>query len=139
VSDVIEGIGILPVHLASSDVPLGAGPKKRCRYAGRTRTFTLTAQNPIEAILPPSDSRTEAWFAVWSATAVGTLFVSTSQAGAQGQAGGCLTVPFQTTAAAAAIDPPWYPLNTTDQVWVGASSAAYPVIVSVLSIYEETE
>lgn len=139
-SDVVEGIGSIPVHVASSDVPLGgASSRRRCRYAARTRTFTLTALQPADVILPQSDTRTEAWFAVWSATAVGTLFVSTSQAGAAAQAGGCLSVPFQTTASAAAIEPTWYPLNTTDQMWAAASSAAYPVTISVLSIYEETE
>jgi hypothetical protein len=136
---VIDSIEAIPVHISSSDVPVGGSSKKRCRYAARTRTFTLSSQNTVDAILPQADTRTEAWFAAWSPAAAGTLFMSPSQANAAQQAGGCIAVPFLTTTGGVAIEPTWYPLNTTDQMWASASSGAYPVTISVLSIYEEPE
>lgn len=68
----------VPVHLASSDVPMGGG-KKRARVSMLARTINLTSNDPVQQIMPQSDSRTWAWMignsSAVSASAGGTAVV----------------------------------------------------------------
>lgn len=120
----------IPVHVASSSVPLGGG-RRRCRRALRTNTYTLTAAAPYAPVLPQADTRTEAWItAAIAAATPPVIFMSTSQAGAAAQGGGAAQIN--------GTDTTPFPVNTTDQVWISAA-AGFPVIVSVVAIYEEAE
>lgn len=119
------------VHIASSDVPDGGGPRRRCRRALRTNTYTLTAAQPVQPILPQADSRVEAWItSAIAASSPPVVFISTSQAGAAAQGGGAAQIN--------GTDTMPFPCNTTDQVWLSAATG-FPVTVSVVSVYEEYE
>lgn len=49
------------VHIASSDVPVSSAPPRRPRRALRTNTFTITAANPVQRVMPESGNRVEGW------------------------------------------------------------------------------
>jgi hypothetical protein len=125
-----DEIRTLPVHLKGSDIPLGGGPAKRKRRALRTNTWTLTAANPVQQVLPQADTRTEAWITAATEVSPPVLYMSTSQAGAQAAAGGAAQV--------VGTDTSPFPVNTTDAVWVYAATG-YPVTVSAVAIYDEAE
>lgn len=122
-----EAITPVPVHIASSAVP---APRKRRRRALRTNTYTLTAAQPVQPVLPQADSRIEAWITSAVGATPPVIFMSTSQAGAQAQGGGAAQIN--------GTDTTPFPVNTTDQVWVSAATG-FPVTVSVVAIYEEDE
>lgn len=124
-----EAITPVPVHIASSDVGLAARPKRR-RRALRTNTYTLTAAQPVQPVLPQADSRIEAWITSAVGATPPVIFMSTSQAGAQAQGGGAAQIN--------GTDTTPFPVNTTDQVWVSAATG-FPVTVSVVAIYQEDE
>lgn len=123
-------IRTLPVHIKGSDIPLGSGPPKRKRRALRTNTYTLTAANPVQQILPQADTRTEAWMTSATEASPPVLYLSSSQSGAQAAGGGAAQVIGSDTAPV--------PVNTTDAAWVYAATG-YPVTVSVWAIYTESE
>lgn len=127
---VITDMDLIPVHIASSDVPIGSGGRRRVRRALRTNTYTLTAANATQAVLPQADNRVEAWITSAVGASPPVIFISTSQAGAQAQSGGAAQVN--------GTDTTPFPVNTTDQVWISAASG-FPVTVSVVAIYEESE
>lgn len=118
------------VHVASSDVQLGGGKPKRCRRALKTNTFTLTALQPTQCVLPQSDSRVEAYITSATEATPPVIYIAPSQAGANGQGGGAAQI--------IGSDTTPVPVNTTDQVWVSAATG-FPVTVSVWAIYEEYE
>lgn len=123
-------ISTIPVHIKSSDVPLGTAPARRKRRALRTNTYTLTAANPVQQVLPQADTRAEAWMTSATEAAPPVLYLSASQAGAQAAGGGAAQVIGSDTAPVA--------VNTTDAAWVYAATG-YPVTVSVWAIYTESE
>lgn len=119
----------LPVHIKGSDVPLGGAPKRR-RRALRTNTYTLTASNPVQQVLPQADTRAEAWMTSATEASPPVLYLAPSQAAAKDVGGGAAQVIGSNTAPV--------PVNTTDAAWVYAATG-YPVTVSILAIYEEAE
>ena len=115
-------------HIASSDVP--AVKPRRTRRALRTNTYTLTAAQPTQVLLPQADTRTEAWVTAATEASPPVIYISTSQAGAAAQGGGAAQI--------VGSDTTPVPINTTDQVWASAATG-FPVTVSVWAIYEESE
>lgn len=116
----------VPVHIASSDVPLhpapAAAPARRRRGLA-ARSYTLTATDPVQQILPLNSGRVEAW--VQPLTNPITIGNSKADAAAGGNA--VATLP-------AAGNVP-FPMNTTDPVW--ATAAVLPTTVSVWAIIED--
>lgn len=130
-TDVMQDVQSIPVHMTGSDIPLGTGSVKRCRRAIRCNTYTLTSSNPTQIALPQADNRVEAW--ITSAVAASSppiVFIAASQAGAAAQGGGSAQINGTDTAP--------FPVNTTDQLWISAATG-FPVTVSVVAIYEESE
>ena len=117
------------VHLASSDVPMAAAPK-RLRRALKTNTFTLTSGNPTAPVLPQSDNRLEAWITSATEATPPVIYMSATQAGAAAQGGGAAQI--------VGSDTTPVPVNTTDAVWISAATG-FPVTVSVWAIYEVQE
>jgi hypothetical protein len=114
-------------HIVSSDVPLGGTHRKRRRVSLIARTFTLNATDPVQELLPQSDSRVWAHvISVTNAVLTGTSKADVLAAAAAGT-GGAGSVP-------AAMK---WPLPTTDQVWAG--SATLPTTVSVWAYYEQPD
>lgn len=50
----------LPVHIASSDVPIGAAPAAPARWRTSFGTYVLTADDPAQCILPEDARRVSA-------------------------------------------------------------------------------
>jgi len=117
----------VPVHLASSDVELGT-PGPRRRRALKTNTYTLTAANQTQRVLPDADNRTEAWITSAVGATPPVVFIAPNQADAASQAGGAAQV--------SGTDTTPFPVNTTDPLWISAATG-FPVTVSVVAIYDE--
>jgi hypothetical protein len=125
-----DGMDPIPVHVKSSDVDLGGTPPRK-RRALRTNTYTLTSANPTQQCFPKADTRLEGWItAAIAASSPPVVFIAPSQAGANAQGGGAAQIN--------GLDTAPFPVNTTDAVWISAATG-YPVTVSTVSIYEETE
>ncbi|HEV2244908.1 MAG TPA: hypothetical protein VGR98_27990 [Streptosporangiaceae bacterium] len=120
----------IKVHIASSDVPMAAAAPRRTRKALRTNTYTLTAAQATQRLLPRSATRLEAWVTSATEATPPVIYIAPNQADAASQAGGAAQVIGTETTPV--------PLNTTDEVWVSAATG-YPVTVSVWAIYEVTE
>jgi hypothetical protein len=117
------------MHLVSTDVDLGQAPGPK-RKALKTNTFTLTAANPVQRVMPRSDNRLEAW--VTSAIAASSppvIYIAASQADANALGGGAAQV--------SGLDTSPFPVNTTDEVWISAAAASLPCVVSVVATYDE--
>ena len=127
----VADIESIPMHITGSDVPLSGGKSKRCRRALRCNTYTLTAAQPVQPVLPQADTRVEAWItSAIAASSPPVIYMATSQAGAAAQGGGSAQIN--------GADTTPFPVNTTDQVWLSAATG-FPVSVSVVAIYEEDE
>lgn len=121
----------IPMHLTGSDVELAAPVRrKRRRRALRTNTYTLTAAQPTQPVMPQADTRIEGWITSAVGATPPVIYMSTSQAGAAAQGGGAAQIN--------GADTTPFPVNTTDQVWLSAATG-FPVTVSVVQIYEEDE
>jgi hypothetical protein len=121
--EIIEALEPVPVHVISAPVP----KPRRCRRGVSLRTTTLTADDPVQQVLPLNLNRVAAYLQCTAAPAA-PFSLYGSLADAQGGRGG-VTVP------AASISP--YPLHTTDAVWATAAAAALPLTISVQAIIEE--
>jgi hypothetical protein len=111
------------VHIAGSDLPLTdhrPAPTRKRRGVS-LRSFTLTANDPVQQILPLNTNRCEAW----AQALTNPITVYGSRADAQAGTGG-ITIPATNTVP--------YPLNTTDPIW--ATAAILPTTVSVTAIIE---
>lgn len=114
------------VHITGSDIPLGsAPPAKRKRRAVSTRSFTLTSNDPVQEILPQSDSRSEASITFTN----NQCTIGSSQSDAKNGGNSAANIPANITAP--------YPVNTTDSVW--ASAGTLPATISVVAIYEQPD
>lgn len=136
-SGTFDGMDPVPVHLAGVDpeaiaaaiggaAPRSSSPPRR-RRALRTNTYTLTAANPTQLLLPQSDNRLEAWVTSATEASPPVIYIAPNQAGAQAAGGGSAQI--------VGSDTTPVPLNTTDQVWVSALTG-YPVTVSIWAIYD---
>jgi hypothetical protein len=122
------------VHLRSVSIAAAAamGGKKRCRVSMSARVFVLNATDPVQEILPQSDSRVWAW--IYVSTATNPIFIGGAKADVQAAAGasggnGAALIP-----AALKWDVP-----TTDLVYAGAAAASLPVTITVTAFYEQPE
>jgi hypothetical protein len=107
---------------------VAALPKpKRCRRGVSLRTFTLTAADPVQQVLPINLNRCAAYLQCTNAVAV-AFTLHTSLADAQAANGG-VTVPAANTSP--------YPLHTTDAIWATAADVDPSVTISVQAIIEE--
>lgn len=123
-------ISVIPVHIASSDVKQGCGCKRK-RKSASFHTFILTANNPTQQILPPSTRRAEAWITAPDGATAVTLFVSSTEAGAQQQSADSCPVPINQSVP--------FPLNTTDAVWASVATGSLPCTFGVAAYYEQEE
>jgi hypothetical protein len=122
------GIDPIPVHIASSEISLPGSGAKRKRRAMKANTYTLTTAIPYARALPWSEERVEGWItSAVAASSPPVVYIATTQAGAVAQGGGAAQVN--------GLDTTPFPVNTTDEVWISAASG-FPVIVSVVGIYE---
>lgn len=112
----------LKVHLAGSDIPIVHQQPGKVRHGASLRTFTFTASDPVQQILPLHKNRCEANLQAFT----NDVTVYTSRADAQAGGGGGVTIPATNTVP--------YPLNTTDEVW--ATAAVLPTRLSVSAIIE---
>jgi hypothetical protein len=110
------------VHIAGSSLPVDRPPATGKRRGASLRSFTLTANDPVQPILPLNINRCEAW--VQALTNPITVYTSLADAKAGGNGG--VTIPATNTVP--------YPMNTTDQIW--ATAAILPTTVSVTAIIE---
>jgi len=114
------------VHITGSDVSLGGRvPSGRKRRGLSARSFTLTAADPVQEILPQSDNRREA--VITSTNNACTI--GASKGDAQNGGNSAATIP-------SGITTP-YPVNTTDAVW--ASAGTLPATISVIAIYGQPD
>lgn len=115
------------VHIAGSDVPLANHPPARKSRHISLRTIVLTANDPIQQILPQNANRIEAYVQnVDTAAKNFTIYASRADAGVGGNAG--VTVPKSNTTP--------YPICATDGVWATAAAVDLPVAISVEAIIE---
>lgn len=120
------------VHIASSDVDLASSTRpRRKRIALSARQFQLTTSDPVQLILPESDSRVYAWLIVNTAT--NPVYVGGQKADAQQAANsgalGAAQIPSQVR----------WDLPTTDPVWAAAPSASLPLTLTVTAFYEQPD
>lgn len=118
-----------PVHVHVANLHEMATPPapRRRRRALSTRSFTLTAADPVQEILPQADGRAEAWV-IFTAN---DITIATSKADAQAGGGAVATLTH--------LDAVPFPVNTTDAVYATAAAATLPVTVSVVAIYEQED
>jgi len=120
----------MKVHLSGSDLPLITPERKRCRRGTSLRTFVLTANDPVQQILPQNTNRIEAYIQCVDDPAVAfSIHDSLADAQAGGNAG--VTVPAANTGP--------YPLHTNDAVWATAAGPDLPVTVSISAVIEADE
>lgn len=120
----------IPVHIVSSAIKQGCGCKRK-RRAAQFRTFILNANNPTQAILPPSTTRVEAWITAPDGATAVTLYIGNSEADAQQQSGASCPVPINQSVP--------FPLHTTDAVWASAPNSELPVTFGIAAYYEQEE
>lgn len=84
-----EDLEAVKVHLAGSDIPIGMPPPVRPHRGVVFKTVTLTANDPVQQILPLSPHRREAWIQAFTANVV--LYSEKGQAQVGGNNG--LTIP----------------------------------------------
>ncbi len=123
----------IPVRLHPDDLDAlirGSSGKIRKRRALRTNTYTLTAANPTQPVLPQANNRLEAYITSAVGASPPVVFMAPTQAGANAQGGGSAEIN--------GTDTMPFPVNTTDQIWISAATG-FPVTVSVVAIYEEDE
>lgn len=113
------------VHLASSDIPLGAAPQPR-KHARRTvfLTVTLTADDPAQPVLPASDRRVGALVQALDAD------VTLARTQANAASGTGTVVPKANTGP--------YPVEHDGPVYAGASlTGTATARVSITAVYED--
>jgi hypothetical protein len=124
----------------------GGMPSCKCGERKRrtlvTRTIELNSNNSTQHLFMQSSARLEAYIlSITAATTVPTLYVASNfaDANAQGNATVLLIgVNLSAEATVPATSMP-VPLNTTDPVYVSGNSAAFPITVSVMAVYEGEE
>lgn len=121
----------IPVHITgiaegaqlAMYIPALAGQNKPGRRALTARSFTLTAADPVQQILPEAFARTEAWVI----TQTNDITIASSKANCLAGGNAAATIPHSDTAP--------FPLNTTDAVW--ATAGTLPTTVSVVAILKD--
>lgn len=142
----------MPVHVVNQAAPCSCNKRRRRSMVVRTFTLATGASGvgggtQTQQILPHSTSRVEAWITSITTTTAGSpapipaMFIAKSESDAQQQSGATAILYGTNLAAGVQTGSPDvpFPLNTTDEVWVSAPTAALPVVVSVIAFYEQDE
>lgn len=118
-----DKIDPIRVHLTGSDVPLNnQGDKNPCRRGLTTRSFNLTAADPVQQILPNNLNRITAYVRPEQ----NAITIAASQADALAGANSAAKI------SASSFQPQELP--TTDEVW--ATSSTLPTVVDVIAIIQ---
>ncbi|MBO2459370.1 hypothetical protein [Actinomadura violacea] len=117
-----EEIEPLKVHLTGSDVPLTDPAINPRRRGVSLRSFVLTANDPVQQILPNNINRIHAWIRPEQ----NPVSIGASQADAQANGNGTYKI------SASSFEAQYLP--TTDEVW--ATATTLPTVVDVIAIIE---
>lgn len=118
----------IPVHIANPEA-LAPGPSPHRRKAIRTRTLILTADNPVQDLLPQSENRCEAYV-----LQCGDNDIIIAHSGTQAKAASNQVATPPNPSGALVVKTFLFPVPvpTNDRAWV--TSPAFPTRVSVIEV-----
>lgn len=124
----------VPVHLTSAEAGLLPGAQGREVWTARYDTVQLTANDPVQCILPEDSDRAEAWVLTLDNDIV--IGTKNQVSSAQNTVSGVpypigAYVPAKTTGGSLA----WFPVKDCDAVYAGVTTVATNSRVSVAAYY----